>query len=377
MSKRSGPTKREVRQDEETQVKAMLSRRAAEIQASDLNRRNRIVTLATSRETLFAEQFNAAAEKILKNKIVVKPYRPAKKKITERFHNIVLSDLHFHSMLDGREVPVPYGAHEEARRLAKVVVETADMKRQYRDGTVLNVHLMGDIIQNQLYDARDGAPLADQVAASMKLLIQAIAFWSSEFKHVNVRCTPGNHGRNTARHPDRAVLQKWDAIETHIYYAIKLATAHIPNISVEIPYTPYYTWVSFDKKGFATHGDTVFNPGNPGKALDMSNIQRQVYAINSKLVGVDRHALFVVGHVHFGSSSFLPDGTAFLSNGSLIPTDSYGQSIGLMTQCCGQWWFESVPGCILGDHRFLQVDETTDKNADLEKVIKPYLGLND
>jgi hypothetical protein len=358
---------------EEESIRALLTRRAADVQSSERGRQNRVITLATGREELFLEQFKSIAEKVFKDKIDVKPYKQKKKAPISRLQNLVLSDLHFHAMLDAREVPYAYGAHEEARRFGSIVLQTADMKTQYRNETGLIIHLLGDIIQGQLHDMRDGAPLAEQVAAAMYYLIQGVAFLATQYPTVTVNCTPGNHGRNTARHHDRATNQKWDAIETHIYYGLKMGVRTIPNVTVNIPYTPFYTWKAFNRYGFATHGDTVINPGNPGKLLDMSGIRRQVAEINGKLKAEERYSMFIVGHVHFGSASYLPSGAAFMSNGCLIPTDSYGLSIGLTEVSCGQWGFESVEDHILGDHRYFRVDEHTDKDASFEKIIRPFV----
>lgn len=357
---------------EEESIRNLLQQKAAEVQAKERDRQNRVITLATGREELFLEQFQSIAEKIFKNKIRVAPYKQKKKAPISRLQNLVLSDLHFHAMLDGREVPHPYGAHEEARRFASIMVQAADMKPQYRNESGLIIHLLGDIIQGQLHDMRDGAPLAEQVAAAMYYLVQGVSFLATQFPTVTIYCTPGNHGRNTARHHDRATNQKWDAIETHIYYGLKMGVASIPNVTVNIPYTPYYTWKAFNRYGFATHGDTVINPGNPGKLLDIAGIRRQVAEINGKIKAEERFSMFIVGHVHFGLACHLPSGAAFMSNSCLIPTDAYGLSIGITEVDCGQQSFESVENHILGDTRLFHVDEYTDKDASLEIIIKPF-----
>jgi hypothetical protein len=179
--------------------------------------------------------------------------------------NVNLSDLHYGAALDGREVPLAYGHTEEARRTAAVALWIAHhrtLKDRQQMKLVLNI--IGDIIQNQLHDPRDGDPLTEQFAASVHLLTQLIVFVSaSGYQEVLVNFTPGNHGRNTARHQDRATNQKWDAIETMIYYAISKAVAHLPNVKVNLPYTPFVTYKVFEHNIFATHGDTVIKPGLP------------------------------------------------------------------------------------------------------------------
>lgn len=371
---------REERLQQEELVAEFLRERADELRGKQRQGVNRHQATVAARNQLFYEQLQESLEGVFKNKLVVRGQGVGgKPHPSSRTINIILSDLHFHSLLNAAEVVSQYGPEEEARRLGSVVLQASEMKPQYREVTDLNVHLLGDIIQNQLYDARDGAPLAQQCSASIYLLLQAVLYWSTQFNHVHVRCTPGNHGRFTSRHRDRAVNQKWDAIETVIYSAIKTAVAvsGAKNVSIEIPLTPFYTWKSFDSWGWATHGDTVLNPGNPAKLLDVTGIRRQMNSINAGL-GLKKqeaYKLFICGHVHFGSVLWPPGQGNFVSNGALIPCDAYGLSIGETNTRTGQMLWESVEGHILGDIRFLEVDESTDKDRALNKIIKPFLGF--
>lgn len=361
---------------QEAEVLAFLQERAQEVQQGDAALKGRRVSLAAAREGLFLKQFEEVASRVFSQKITPAGYsRKAPKKKPERILNMLLSDLHFQALLDPREVPFAYGPTEEARRLAAILVQAAEYKTQYRDKTTLSVNLLGDIIQGQLHDPRDGAPQAQQVCAAIYLLSQAIGFLASQFPRVVVRCTPGNHGRNGARHHDRAVNQKWDSIETIVYFSLKQQVSSLPNVTVEIPYTPYITYDLFGERAFLTHGDTVFAPGSPGKAIDIASIDRKINGINGALQPHERYGLFAIGHVHVASMTRLPSGAVFISNGCLIPTDSYGLSIGSFSIACGQWLWESVQGHIVGDSRFMSVDRHTDRDASLDKIVKPFLGL--
>lgn len=352
-----------------------LKSAAMEIQQRNGNNRNRAMATGMARDELFREQLLEACKKVFANKITVTPYQPKKKKVTSRLLNTVWSDLHFHSLLDPREVPHKYGPVEEARRMAAVCKQIADYKRHYRDETELAINIAGDIIQNQLHDARDGAPLSEQFAASLHILTQAVAFLSQEFKKVTVRTTPGNHGRNTARHHDRATNQKWDSIETMLYYSLKQAVSHLKNVEVEVNYRPYYIYEAFGERTLVTHGDTVVRPGYPGKSINVGEVRKQINEFNGQLADREKVRLFVVGHVHVGSITHLPNGAVFLSNGCLIPPDAYAQSIGCFDTANGQWLWESVPGHLVGDHRFITVSKEEDRNPELDKIIKPFVGF--
>lgn len=368
------PSIRESKLAEESEIYEYLDNRARAEEDRIRHRVQKNYATSMAKDRLFLEQFKTIAEKLFRNKIVVPKGVVKSKGPIERTENLLLSDLHFQSLLDPREVPVAYGAVEEARSLAAVVIQAAEFKPQYRENSILNIHLCGDIIQGQLWDARDGAPLAEQAAAAMHLLIQAFAYLSGCYSQVVVRCTPGNHGRNKDRHHDRAIHQKWDSIETMIYYGIKMGLKDVPNIQVEIPYTPYFTYDSFGQKAFGTHGDTVINPGNPGKAINIESLRKQTNEWNSQFIKSERYQLFFVGHVHFAANVVLPNGVRFISNGCLVPPDSFAISGGYFTTC-GQWIWESVPGHIVGDSRFIVIDENIHKDRALDKIIKPFTSL--
>lgn len=341
--------------------------------------RDRVVSTVVIRDRLFAEQFEDAAKRVFGGRAIPRGYALKKpsSRPSPRVLNLLLSDLHFGANLDPGECPKAYGAHEEARRLAHVVLQTAEFKLDHRKDTELHVHLCGDIMQGQLHDPRDGTPQANQVAAAVQYLGQAVEFLAQHFPKVVVDCTPGNHGRNMARHRERGVNQKVDAIETHIYVGVRAYCHRLANVSVRICKTPYYTQDLFGAKAFFTHGDTVLKPGYPGKSINTADLKAQTDAINGNLEAADRYRLFVVGHVHIGSITHLPGGVTFITNGCIVPPDAYALSIGITDCTCGQWLWESVPGHIVGDHRFITIDDGVDANADLESIITPYIPTDE
>ena len=368
-------TKGEKRRAREESVADALLEETGDLFERNRLSRNRVITTAAVRDGLFREDLEASLSAIFRNKIVAKPYVSKKNKVTERALNLLLSDLHFGSNLDPKEVPLRFGPNEEARRLAAVVVQAAEYKPQYRDETILNVHLAGDIIEGELHDPRNVKPLAEQCAAAIHYLVQALTFLSTRFKAVHVYSTPGNHDRNTARHRERAISQKWDSIGNIIYFAVKTATAQLPNIVFDIDQRPYYLFDSFGRKGMVTHGDTVANVGYPGKSISIDTVTKIVNAHNGPVEAHDRIGLLAIGHVHIGSCVRLPNRAVFISNGALVPPGPHALSMNAFDSACGQMLWESVPGHMVGDHRFLVVDEYTDTDSDLEKVISPFRGF--
>lgn len=358
------------------EIRDALIERAFNQKRLDTSSINRKVATAAGRDMLFVEELETSLLKVFKPGCI-KPvlYKGKKSKHTERLVHVVISDTHFQSLLDPEECPRPYGAVEESRRFGKVWAQVVDYKRQYRHETTLRVKLLGDLFQNQLHDQREGAPLSLQFAATLHYLIQGILFAASEYQQVQVDCTSGNHGRNKQRHMDRAVQQKWDSIETMVYFALKTAieASKVPNVTINIPKTPYIVETVFDKKAFWTHGDTVLKPGYPGKSINVSGLYHQICKFNAATHINGPFSLFGVGHVHFGSITNMPGAVTMLTNGCLVPPDAFALSIGAGDVTCGQYIFESCRGYVCGDQRFVSVDDA-DSDPDYNKIITPFSG---
>lgn len=356
--------------------KVLLERasREAEVDVRFINRR---AAISAGRDQLFVQELVTALGTVFpKGWTAPKHFKVAKKEPVQRILNIVLSDLHFQSLFDPAEVPVPYGAVEESRRLGKVAHQVTSYKRRYRAQTKLMVHLIGDIIENQLHDQREGATLTMQIAAAVEYLTQLLMYWAQEFPQVEVHCTPGNHGRFTSRHKERAVAQKWDAIETVIYFAVRhaLKAAGVKNVKFEIGKKPYYSVDLFGAKAFFTHGDTVLRPGTPSKTIDVGGLYHQICRWNAARNIEGPFALFAVGHVHFGSLTNMPGDVVMITNGCLVPPGPFAMSIGAPDVSCGQYMFESTPKHPVGDARFINVSGA-EKNAEYNKIIRPFAGF--
>jgi hypothetical protein len=338
----------------------------------------RKATAVVADQALFLKAFEQKLTDVFTRVGKLRPFGYSVKKSKEREErvvNLLLSDLHFGSWLDEREVPYRYGYTEEARRLASVVKRTCDFKTDYRPVTTLKVWLGGDIIKGLIHDMQSGASLAEQQADAIHLLYQALTILAGSFPRVEVWCSSGNHDRNVARHHDRATAGKVDSYATTVYVALKTGMKHLPNVRVNIPRTAWCEVTNFGRKLYLTHGDTNLNPGNPGNSIDVRKLENQMNRINAGEAESDRKPFeaFAVGHVHVGSQSQLGPGI-LLTNGALIPPDPYATSLNYIAVRSGQTLFESTPHRLVGDYRFLEVDKTTDKDSALDKFIVPWDG---
>jgi hypothetical protein len=362
----------------EKHVRDHLLEKVGELRGSNKGFIDKKVAVATARDLLVVEELQKTLEKVFKNGWCVPPKYTGKRlhSSSKRIVNVLLSDLHFGSHLDPNECPYEYNTIQESRRFGRVALQVADYKRQYRGETKLVVHLLGDIIQGQLHDARDGEPLTVQFNASVHYLTQFIMFVASQFPSVEIYGTPGNHGRNLSRHAERGVNQKWDAYETMIYGSVRTAVLNsgVTNCKFFIPKTPYYTVQLFEAKGLFTHGDTLLKPGNPGKSINTASLYQQITKFNSARNIGGPFNIFGTGHIHVGSITNLPGNVTMITNGCLVPPDSYSLSIGSPDNTCGQYMWESVSGHAVGDQRFIVVDGAEDKPK-YNDIIKPFEGL--
>jgi hypothetical protein len=354
-----------------------LQELAAERRSKATAKKDRQVVDTSLSRSEFLEDMDKVLSKVFAKPMVIPEVKLTRSKgKTKRVCNLFLSDSHCGANLDPKEVPVGYGLVEESRRVASVMLEAADFKRQYRSDTECYVHFTGDIIQGKLHPD-NSLMWVIQMADALHIFVQAFAYLAQQFPNgVTIRCTPGNHGRNPHKNPKRATDQKYDGYETFLYYSLKKALAHIPNIRFEIPLTPYYTYDLFGQSAIFTHGDGGIVAGSPNSNIDVKKIRDKLNEWNSGELQ-KRFTLFGVGHCHTGSVIHMNNGVIFMTNGTLSPTDPYGISMGYSSIRCGQWIWESTPGYIVGDHRFCFIDKQTDQNKDMDRIVRPFTGLDD
>jgi hypothetical protein len=342
---------------------------------STLARNNRKLAKLDASDSVFFNKYKDSLQKIFKNKITVPKLSYKKPKFFKRALHLIHSDNHIGAFLDPREGTLKYSSVEAARRLACIGVQTVEYKPQYRKETKLYVNSIGDIINGIIHTKLKDYDLAEQICMAEYYMVQWLLFLASEFPEVEVNCSTGNHDRSPEIHPDRAVDGKTNSYATMIYYATKLAlqTAKVPNIKINIPRSPYYTYKCFDANYFATHGDTVINVGNPGSSVNVKSIETQITRLNANKHDSDKIDVFMMGHVHTKMHLTLNNGVELITNPPLIPSDSYAQSIGIFETKTGQFLFESVEGHPVGDSRTLKVDTNTDKDESFDKIIKPFI----
>jgi len=363
----------------ESIVRDYLLEKGLELKTSNKASIDKRVAVSTARDLLVIDQLHQSLSKVFHKGWACPPKYKGKRLHSphKRIVNILLSDLHFGAHLDPNECPIEYNTLQESRRLGRVAQQVADYKTEYRKESKLIIHLFGDIIQGMLgHDPRDGDVLTSQFAAALSYLTQFVMFTASEYPSVEIYCTPGNHGRNIARHQSRAIHQRWDSIETMLYISLRSAILNsgVTNCKFFIPKTPYYIAQLFDAKAFVNHGDVGLKPGFVGRSINVANLEKQIGKWNTARNIGGPFNVFIAGHIHTAAMIELSGEVTMITNGSLVPSDPFALSMGSPDSTCVLWLFESVEGHPVGDSRRIVVDGAEDDSS-YNEIIGQFEGF--
>lgn len=291
----------------------------------------------------------------------------------------IWSDQHFGMNVDQEEMA---GVNEfnwviGARRLGMLCEQIATYKIEKRSvHKELVILLLGDNIAGVIHDQEGSAIdlITYQLAGTTSYYVQALNYLKTFFPKIRVICQPGNHARVMHKvSKQRAMSAKFDSFENIVFNALSHVFAHDPKISVSTTKAPYSIVNIQDHRVFATHGDTVFETGNPGKTVAISKIEEKVNKINAEQIaqGKKPFEMFCTGHVHHPLFTHVGSGVKIVINGCLIGTDPFALSVGIQSSQAVQVLWETTRQYVQGDVRSIYVSDADDK-AKYDKIIKPY-----
>jgi predicted phosphodiesterase len=357
--------------DEDTLVKNM----AATLRAKKTNKQLRKENEEILGNVISFDDFLNEIKKInqqcpIKFHKKTKKIKPKKIKRTIVSH---ISDMHPGAFFSSEEMD---GINEFnptvfARRLAKCFKEIMNYKLNHRKETDLVIVLNGDNLAGLIHNIDAVSPMSVQCAILMRGLIQGISYIANEFNKIRIYCTVGNHGRFIHKDSGRQMQNKWDSFETIVHLSLKEYFNKYSNIEFYIPKTPYVLFKVQGHTFLATHGDTTINVGNPSKKIDVENITKQLNNFNMGLN--EKIDVLMVGHMHKATYQSLDNGADLLVNGTLMGTDPFAQSLGIVCNNPIQQMFEVTPEYKIGDMRFIRLKDA-DFNKSLDQIIEPYNG---
>jgi UDP-2,3-diacylglucosamine pyrophosphatase LpxH len=257
-----------------------------------------------------------------------------------------------------------------ARRIAYYVKQVVQYKPHHREDSELVLVFNGDMLHGVIHgtDTANVLPASTQHVIALRIYSQAISFLAQNFAKIRVVGETGNHSRFTHKlNKGRQTEEKWDSFETIMYTSLQEKFRDNKNIEFVITKSPYTIIDIQGHKALITHGDTVLNVGQPGNSINVKSITTQINSIASSL-GY-RIDMVLVGHVHKATYIILDNGTHLIIDGPLSGNDEYVQSLGILCSNPVQQIFEVTPDMVVGDMRFVKVDQG-DNDESLDKIIE-------
>lgn len=286
-----------------------------------------------------------------------------------------ISDTHFGLEIDNAEVPTnTYSWEIAARRMGKFAEQVASYKIDHRGSTPrLRLLLGGDLAQGVIHLDDAGTDLiTNQVLGTVDILTKMIDYLRYYFKEIVVECVPCNHLRLPHKAPGRATAQKWDAFSTMIHGMLQAAYRETDQVVFHVAKTPYADFEILGNRFYMTHGDTVFEVGNPGTDISVKNITNKVNTLNANVKG-QRYSVVLIGHVHTPLCITLTraGGVELIVNGTGSGADPYSQSIGYEASVAVQTIFEVTKGFPVGDYRKIHLDDASFDRR-YESIVSPW-----
>ncbi len=207
-------------------------------------------------------------------------------------------------------------AQERIQKLLESSLKIVYLHRQAYPIKVLNIFILGDVIQNELKDLIDlselEAILAEQVFTyAVPLLVSLIKEYAKHFERINVYCVRGNHGRASKEASERS---NWDDV---IYHCVKANFKNIERVNFEIAKSFYLLVNIMEHKFLLMHGQEA----RQGSYLIplYGIIQRMLRWATSMPFDWD---VLIIGHWHNFTRLEL-NGKELIVNGTLVSDDEW------------------------------------------------------
>lgn len=361
--------------------KDLPTARGVEIRASIAQREDK--DKATS--DYFAEKVLTGLEDVLKKVNIKAPTTsaPKTKVKTKSCLSLLWSDLHFGLDVFSDEVlGAEYNWHIAARRIALLCKEAEDFYLAKEVGhrhDLLRIYLNGDIMHGVVHLTESNIkPMTEQVAGSLHILGNAIAYLSKVFPQVEVICLPGNHDRMTYRGGGRSLTQRWDSYASLLYISLESFFTNTKNVTFDIPLSGL-AFVDDFNGGYVlcSHGDAAPFVGNVSKSLNVERMATNAFAIGGSGVLDKPVSTFLFGHWHTPTVQMMSTGQYLLVNGSLIGSEGYAQNgVNIFNATPAQLMFETTQGSPVKNVTAVRL-RAADKDPKLDSIIPvPKIFIN-
>jgi predicted phosphodiesterase len=262
----------------------------------------------------------------------IKPLDFTKGKITakttsykEHTQFILLSDLHFEETVSSKDIGKSnsYDWDIATVRLGRVFSESMNAYRGEENCVVM---LGGDMLDGLVHDSLETAnkPLGEAVADLAVLISQYLLSLGTIYGNVHVPCVSGNHERLTDHKKSH---NQGFGFAYLLYQMIKSLVASNKSIKVHIATCGFHTFTIGNSTIGLFHGDYNRSVGEM-KYFKVKEAFTQATG--------DTPDIIFCGHTHNFKVEDMPRGGKYITNGSLIGTNSYATTNGFTGLDWGQ-----------------------------------------
>ena len=168
-------------------------------------------------------------------------------------------------------------------------------------GIVIN--LLGDIVSGEIHhelELTNEEPLYPIILRAVDYLVAALTALRQHFDKIHVVCTPGNHGRNTAR-PEfkRYTVRNADWLIATMTERAITKWLKASNITFSIPEAGELVYPVYEHRFLATHGDALGVRGGDGIIGLLGPICRGEIKVSRQFAQVNQdYDTALMGHWH-------------------------------------------------------------------------------
>lgn len=342
-----------------------------EVQHRNTHRRA-LERLAGDVEYISTRLRESLADAVTANPPKIQALKKTPKWNTPVTHEIVahISDTHFGQCVDSEEVlGGKYDWSIAARRMG-LFVHTIASKGTPK--TALRLVFNGDLIEGKIHDDDRGVDMmSSQIDGTRQLITAMIDFLRSHFSRVEVICQSGNHERWPFRGPGRPTAQKYDSATTVVMRGVEQIFRNEKDVRFSLPLTPFSVWESCGHRFLATHGDDVFQIGNPSKGIKLDGLFARLHHMEAGGAFGGKINAVMLGHWHYPMVCRIPGmkPQPFLTvNGCASGRTAYSQTLGIAASSPVQTFWEVNEQ--LPIHHFTMVDlDTADFDSKWEEIV--------
>lgn len=267
-----------------------------------------------------------------------------------------VSDTHFGQCVDADEVYLGrYDWTIAARRMGLLMSRVVA-----RGGKNTSIRMVfnGDLIEGKIHnDDRGVDMMASQIDGARQLITAMIDYARHHFCRVDVVCQSGNHERWPFRGPGRPTAQKYDSATTVVMRGVEQIFRQCSDVRFSTPVTPFSIFESCGWRFLATHGDDVFQVGNPSKSISLDGLFTRMYHMEAGGVFGGKINAVMLGHWHFPMVCRVPGMNPqpwLLINGCASGKTAYSQTLGLPASGPVQTFWEVTEATPV--HNYTMVD---------------------